>query len=168
MSLASDLVAHFDADAPRTRALLAACPPERFDWKPHEKSMTLGQLAGHIAEAPGWTASMVEEDLDVSAMAGYVPFSPTGREELLSRFEEACASLHSALEGRTDEHMHGTWRMRAGEQVLMELPRHAVVRDFALHHGMHHRGQLSVYLRLLDVPLPETFGPTADSASPLG
>lgn len=168
-NLAEALTADFQKDAARTRAMLAAVPSDRLDWKPHEKSMTLGALAGHLAEAPEWTQSMVTEDLDMIAMqASYKPFVPASSDELLPRFDSAAAAFAAALEGRDDEHMLGTWRMRMGDQVLMESPRADVVRDFSIQHSIHHRGQLSVYLRILDVPVPSTFGPTADDPTGMG
>lgn len=162
-TIAEALLREFAADSPRTRAMLAAVPEDRLGWQPHPKSMSLGGLAGHLAESPEWTESMLTEDLDMVAMqASYRPFVPASRAELLERFDAAVATFRGALEGRDDEHMRGTWRMKMGDQVLMERAREDLVRDFSVHHAIHHRGQLSVYLRLLDVAVPSTFGPTAD------
>ena len=163
MSIATDLLADFDKEIANTRRMLEAIPDGRWDWKPHAKSMALGQLAGHVAEMLGWTEGMLGGDLDFAALgSSYRPFVATGRKELMETFEKGAARLLAALSGRSDAALRETWTMRKGPQVLMSMPRHAAVRANGLHHVIHHRGQLTVYLRLLGVPVPPTYGPTAD------
>ena len=162
MSQAENLIADFAAEVANTRKLLEAIPEDKFDWKPHDKSMTLGALAGHIAETPNWGAGMVEDQMDFAQMTDYVPFVPTTRAELLKAFEEGVAGFAGPFEGRDDAFMEAEWTMLMGDKVLMQEPRGKVMRDIMIHHQVHHRGQLTVYLRLLDVPVPATYGGSAD------
>ena len=161
-SIAADLVHDFRHEADKTRRVLAAVPEAQFDWKPHEKSMSLGQLAGHIAENPAWVAVMQEAEMDLSATEEYVPFVPKSLDELLATHDANAAVFEKIVSGMTDEFMHMIWTMRSGDKVMMQQARHDAVRTVGLHHWLHHRGQLTVYLRLLDVPVPTTYGPTAD------
>jgi uncharacterized damage-inducible protein DinB len=164
VSIAEDLLADLEKEVAHTRRVLEAVPDGRWDWKPHAKSMALGQLAGHVAEMLQWAEAMLEGDLDFAAMgSSYQPFVAKGRTELLDAFEKGAARLRSALAGRSDATLRETWTMRQGPRVLMALPRHAAIRANALHHVIHHRGQLTVYLRLLGAPVPPTYGPTADT-----
>ena len=165
MTLAEDLINDFDSEAKKSRNLLAAVPGDKLDWKPHEKSMTLGALAGHIAEMPMWVGSMMEPDMDMGAMmADYKPFVPATGDELSAGFEKNLGLFAECLTGKGDAFMREVWTMRSGEKVLMSSPRNEVVREVLLHHLAHHRGQLTVYLRLLDVPVPATYGGTADES----
>lgn len=164
MSIAEELSADLEKEAANTRRILEAVPDGRFGWKPHPKSMSLGQLAGHVAEMLAWTEGMLGGDLDFAAMgSSYQPFVATGKAELLETFDKGTARLRSALAGKSDAALRETWTMRQGPKVLMSMPRHAAIRANALHHVIHHRGQLTVYLRLLGVPVPATYGPTADA-----
>lgn len=166
MTLSQALIADFKEEAANTRKVLAAVPDDRFDWKPHAKSMSLGQLAGHLAEMPIWVRSMMEAELDFAAAAGdYKPFLPQDKAALLTAFDKNAKILEKTLDGKDDAFMKATWTMRAGDKVLMQAPRHAAIRSTAIHHAIHHRGQLTVFLRLLDVPVPGTYGPTADEPS---
>ena len=162
MSLAEQITADFAAEAAHTRAMLDALPADRLAWKPHDKSMSAGQLAGHLAEMPDWLGAILEDEMDFAAMGDYQPFVPASKAELLERFERGEGQVASALDGRDDAFLATTWRMKMGDKVLMEAPKGDVIRQILLHHGAHHRGQLSVYLRLMDVPVPRTYGPTAD------
>ncbi len=164
MPMIDALIAEFTFDFSRTRGILAAVPADKFDWQPHEKSMTLGRLAGHIAEIPQWTHNILQDELDFEK-SPYEPFTPSASQELIKGFEESAEVFNQELPGTTDEALHGMWTLRAGEQVYFRAPRVAVIRDFVLNHIVHHRGQLSVYLRLLDVPVPKVLGPTADDPS---
>lgn len=162
-TISEALVADFKQEAASSRSYLESVPLDRADWKPHEKSMSLGQLAGHIAEMGSWTDSMLEDEFDLEASAGdYRPFLPTSREELLAKFDENVAAFVECVEGRDDAMMSATWRMLMGGKPVMEAPRAVAIRSVLIHHQIHHRGQLAVYLRLLDVPVPPTYGPTAD------
>jgi uncharacterized damage-inducible protein DinB len=163
MTLASALVADLESEAKNTRKMLEIVPEGRFGWKPHEKSMTLGQLAAHLAENPSWIGAMLEDEMDFAAMGDYKPFAPKTRKELLEGFEKNLRAGLDAIRGRDDAFLERTWTMRNGDKVLMVAPKHEAVRSTAIHHWIHHRGQLSVYLRLAGVPLPQIYGPTADN-----
>lgn len=165
-TLAAAILADFDQETQKTRKVLEVVPDGRFEWKPHEKSMTLGQLAGHVAENPVWVHAMMEDETDFStAMSDYQPFDPKSRADVLAAFDRNAGTLRDLVGGRDDAFMLRTWTMRMGEKVLMVQPRHSAIRFTAIHHWVHHRGQLTVYLRLLGVPLPQIYGPTADDAS---
>jgi uncharacterized damage-inducible protein DinB len=124
--------------------------------------MPLGRLAGHVAELTGWIAAILTQDELDFATANYKPVVATSVAELLEMFDKNLSTATDLLKTQTDEHLMKTWRLRDGEKVFFELPRVAVIRSMALNHIIHHRGQLSVYLRLQDVPLPSIYGPTAD------
>ncbi len=163
MSLSERLIADFEAEAERTRKMLEAVPEESFSWKPHEKSFDLAALAGHVAEGPSWVHGMMEAELDFAAMPEeWKPFVPESKEALLAKFDEVAGGVKAALGGRDDAFMQETWTMKNGDTVMMQEPRHEAIRMIAVHHTIHHRGQLSVYLRLAGAPVPPTYGPTAD------
>jgi uncharacterized damage-inducible protein DinB len=165
MSLARELVSDFRNEAELSRKVLAAVPEDRLAWKPHDKSMSLGQLAGHVAETPGWCGAMLEPEFDMATgAAGYKPFAPATRKELLDTFDKHARSFAPLFADRDDAFLQETWTMRMGDKVLLSQPRHTAVRTIAIHHTIHHRGQLTVYLRLLGVPVPGTYGPSADDA----
>jgi uncharacterized damage-inducible protein DinB len=164
MSLADALGLVFADEARRTRAVLEVVPKDRFDWRPHEKSMTLGELAGHLAEMPAWVRLYLAEGLDLDHPPDDLgSFAPESREDLLGRFDENVALFLSTLATMDDEFLEAGWTMRSGERVLHQAPRRESMQRILIHHQIHHRGQLTVYLRLLDVPLPPTYGPSADS-----
>lgn len=166
MSISEALVAEFKQEADNTRKYLQAVPEDRFGWKPHEKSMSLGRLAGHIAESPSWVRSMMQPELDFAAAGqDYKPFVAESAAELVKHFEEQVKGFEEALTGKDDAFMKETWTMRSGDNVLLSAPRHEAIRSTSINHIVHHRGQLSVYLRLIDVALPPIYGPTADDAS---
>lgn len=165
MSIASALVSDLEEEAKNTRKMLAVVPEEKLAWKPHAKSMTLAQLASHLAENPAWISAMLEDEMDFGAMADYRPFECKSRAELLETFDRNLRAGLDAIRGRTDAFLGTSWTMRNGPKVLMTARKDAAIRSTAIHHWIHHRGQLSVYLRQLDVPLPQTYGPTADDPS---
>jgi len=165
LSIANDLLHDLEAEAKKTRAMLAVVPEERFDWKPHPKSMTLGALACHVAENPAWIPAMLEDEMDFAAMGDYRPLAVQSRAELLAAFDKNLRAGEEAIRGRSDALLSTTWTMKNGAKVLWQAPKHEAIRGTGVHHWIHHRGQLSVYLRLLDVPLPQTYGPTADDPS---
>lgn len=165
MSLSEPLAEELRREAAATRRMLERVPEDRLAWKPHEKSMTLGRLAGHIAELPSLFASTLTEDEVDFAAGNYQPFVASSVAGLLEKFDENVARAAELLRSHADdENLLKTWRLKSNGQVLFEMPRVAVLRTMALSHIIHHRGQLSVYLRLLDVPLPSVYGPTADEA----
>lgn len=162
----SDLILHdLEAESENTRNMLRIVPADHFEWRPHAKSWTLVQLASHLAESPSWIPSMGEDEMDAGAMADYRPFVAKDSADLCDSFERNLAAGVEFLRGKDDAFMTRTWTMRAGDQIVMQQPKHEVIRMIALHHTIHHRGQLCVYLRLLDVPLPKIYGPTADDTS---
>ncbi|HEY0552780.1 MAG TPA: DinB family protein [Thermoanaerobaculia bacterium] len=157
------LLAELEREAAGTRRALERVPEGRDDWKPHEKSMPLGYLAALVATMPGWIAAMIEQDeLDVTAPGEQKTRSVKTNRELLEAFDNALAKGKAALAGTTDEHLMTSWRMLAHGHVVSEQSRYQAIRDGALNHLAHHRGQLTVYLRLNDVPVPSLYGPTAD------
>lgn len=163
MTHAERLLTDFRSEARRTRDVLEAVPEASFVWRPHEKSMSLAELAGHVAENPLWIGIILERDLDFADPAqAFVAFVPQSREQLLAAFDANVEEAGEALRDRDDTTLSQSWAMRMGPQVLFEAQRHDAVRDHAIHHWIHHRGQLTVYLRMLGVPVPSTYGPTAD------
>jgi uncharacterized damage-inducible protein DinB len=144
-----------------TRRLLDRVPDEHWDWKPHEKSMTLGRLAGHLAELTYLAASVVRDDTFDVATAERPP-APANREEMLRSFDQGVAGLVATVNGAPADAWGQTWSLLAGGQVFISMPRAAALRLMGISHPIHHRGQLSVYLRLLGIPLPSVYGPTAD------
>jgi uncharacterized damage-inducible protein DinB len=163
--LAAAFLAELDNEAKVTRQCLERVPADKFDWKPHEKSMTFGRLASHIAEMFGWTKDTLKSDVLDFATMDYKPFEPTSTEELLAFFDEQIASSKAALAEASDERFMTDWTMRNGEQVYFTMPKVAVMRTFVMNHIVHHRGQLSVYLRLNDIPVPSIYGPSADEGA---
>ena len=162
MSMCESLAAELRQEAKTTRRLLERVPEESFGWKPHETSMTLGRLAGHVTELPMLVAAALSGDELDFAAGGFVPFNPTSTAELVEKFDANVESVAGLLEKQPDERMGEPWKLRSGDHVLFEMPRAMVVRFVGLNHVIHHRGQLSVYLRMLDVPLPSIYGPSAD------
>ncbi|MCP4639771.1 MAG: DUF664 domain-containing protein [bacterium] len=162
MGMIDPVLQELDHEAKVTRAVLEGVPEDRFDWQPHEKSMSLVRLASHIAETPGWVESIVNQDELEMDMEAYVPYEASSKDELLETYDRNIASVMENLKAQADDHLMAVWRMTSGGQVLVEMPRIGVIRSFLLSHTYHHRGQLTVYLRLLDVPVPSVYGPSAD------
>ncbi|MCP4656241.1 MAG: hypothetical protein GY856_12585 [bacterium] len=157
------ILGEFTHEAAITRKMLELVPEERFDWQPHDKSFTLVQLAGHTARVPEWAGVVVGQDeLDLGSEFT-PPEAPKTRAELLDLFDRSADVFKEALQDCGDDHLQGSWKLRRGDEVFLDLPRVAALRSFVLNHVVHHRGQLSVYLRLLDVPLPQVYGSTADA-----
>ena len=163
--LATAFLAELDNEAKVTRQCLERVPAEKFDWKPHEKSMTFGRLASHIAEMFGWTGSTLQHDVLDFATMEYTPFEPRTTEELVAFFDKHIADAKAALADASDETFMKDWTMRNGEQVYFTMPKVAVMRSFVMNHIVHHRGQLSVYLRLNDIAVPSIYGPSADEGA---
>ncbi|HEX2163373.1 MAG TPA: DinB family protein [Thermoanaerobaculia bacterium] len=168
MPIIDAFLAELDHEAATTRRVLDRVPDGRFDWHPHERSMTIGRLAGHIAEIFGWGSTVLtsdEFDVATAAQKGWVAFSASDRAGLLDRFDRELAGFRqAAAAGVSDEHLRTPWSLRNGEHVAFTLPRAAALRTFIFNHMIHHRGQLSVYLRLAGVPVPSIYGPSADEA----
>ncbi|GAA4329341.1 DinB family protein [Flaviaesturariibacter amylovorans] len=160
--LNQSLLPELKYEAASTRRMLERVPFDKWSWKPHEKSMSLGELATHVADLVNWSAFTLETTEINWAEFKYNPPRPSNSEELLAIHDKNTAASVRALEGATDEQLMAPWTMRAGDQVYFTLPRIATIRTYAFNHVVHHRGQLSVYLRLLGVPVPGMYGPTAD------
>ena len=144
-----------------TRRVLERAPSEHFGWKPHPKSMSLGALASHMATLIGFLEmSLGGSELDMATMQWPAP--PTTTDEVLRHFDVNAENLHKALADVDDETFQAIWTLRRGDQTLMALPRSMVARTLVLNHLIHHRGQMSVYLRLLDIPVPAIYGGSAD------
>ncbi len=160
--LATAFLAEMDNEAKVARECLARVPADKFEWKPHEKSMTMGRLAVHVAEMFGWTKETLTQDVLDFATADFKPFEPSTTDELLAFFDDHVAKAKEILSSTSDETFFTDWTMRNGEQVYFTMPKVAVMRSFVMNHIIHHRGQLSVYLRLNDIPVPSIYGPSAD------
>ena len=163
--ISSALIAEIEHEATTTRTCFERIPAEKFDWKPHEKSMAFWALASHVAEMFGWTpATMEQAELDFSKM-DYKPFDPKTSEELVEFLDKNVAEAVTTLKNSSDERFMENWTMRNGETVYFTMPKVAVMRSFVMNHIIHHRGQLSVYLRLNDIAVPAIYGPSADEGT---
>ena len=161
MSLAQSLLTEFEAQAPITRRFLERLPENKLAWKPHEKSMSAGQLAYHLAHVPSGVIRFVQNNPAQAPDFGAVP-QPASRQDILKAFEESIAEVRSLLPKFDDAAMKETWRMVAGGREVLAQPRAEFIRDIMLSHWYQHRGQFSVYLRMLNVPVPASWGPSAD------
>ena len=160
MRMVDPLLAELDQEAPPTRQLLARVPGDKLGWKPHAKSMSLGQLALHVATIPGNVAGIFATDhFEVPA---FEQPSAQSAAELVPALEQSIRTAKELLGTLDDHQAMAIWKLVKEEKVLMAAPRIMLLRPFLLNHWYHHRGQLSVYLRLLDVPLPSIYGPSAD------
>lgn len=162
----ASIVAQLDHILEGARPLLAAVPDDSLDWRPHDRSWTLGELAAHIANIPSWTAGTLNaSELDL-APVGEEPMTPVAppktTTDLLAAFDGSAAEARSIVEATSDETLLAPWSLLVAGELRFTLPKGAVMRSFILDHLIHHRAQLGVYLRLLDVPVPQTMGPTAD------
>lgn len=159
---AQALISELEAETPATRRVLERVPGEKLDWRPHAKSMSLGQLANHLARIPGRISTIAALDGFDAAGASGEPPACRDAAELLPALEESVATATAFLAGLTAESAAAPWTFRSGERTVFTVPRIGVIRTLALNHWYHHRGQLSVYLRLLDVPVPVIYGRSAD------
>lgn len=160
--LAAAFLSELENEADITRRCLERVPSDKFHWQPHEKSMPMGRLAVHCAEMFGWTENAcMQDELDFSKF-DYKPFEPQTTEELLEFFDEHIAKARAVLSQISDETFMKNWTMRNAEHVYFTMPKVAVVRGVIINHIVHHRGQLSVYLRLNDIAVPSIYGPSAD------
>ena len=155
------LLKEMEQEAAITRKMLERVPDDKFDWKPHEKSMTLKQLSTHIAELPSWVKmALTTSELDFSKM-DYTPTPVSNKDELISVFEKSLAEGKAALSEAKEEDLLPTWTLRNGEKVFSVMTKYEVIRH-AFAQTTHHRAQLGVYLRLLNIPIPGSYGPSAD------
>ena len=165
MELNHFFLAQLERETASTRKALERVPEGRNDWKPHPKSMALGYLAALVAAMPGWVAFMIEREelnLDHPSSAQYRTQAVATRAELLRLLDEGAAKARRALEGTDNHHLQQKWRFVSGGRILTEEPRHVMLTDAVFSHLAHHRGQLTVYLRLNDAAVPAIYGPSAD------
>ena len=164
MAIKDSLLPEYDHEAATTRRLLERVPEADFAWKPHEKSFSLGQLAFHIANIPTWGLNILDRtSFDLAERGDDArPKDPTTHRDLLAQFDANIASARARIVERTDPEMLVPWSLQRGSQEMFTLPRISALRSFVMNHMIHHRGQLSVYLRLRNVALPPIYGPTAD------
>ena len=161
MSIAEALLAEFEVQAPITQRFLERLPEDKLTWKPHEKSMSAGQLAYHLAAVPGGIIRFVQNN-PAQAPQSFHFLQPASRQEILEKFEESIATVKSLLPKFGDDAMRETWRMIADGREALAQPRAEFLRDVMLSHWYQHRGQFSVYLRMLDVAVPASWGPSGD------
>ena len=151
----------FDHEFAQTRRTLERVPLDKADWKPHAKSFSLGDLTAHVADIPRWVPVTISQD-EFEMDGSYEPTKPDTIEGVLAHFDEGVAEARSIIEGASGDDLMATWSMKQGGEVTLSMPKAAVLRSFILNHNIHHRAQLGVYLRLLDVPVPAIYGPSAD------
>ena len=163
MTTGESMLPEFDSEMTTTRRVLERVPTDKGDWKPHPKSFSVGHLAQLVSRMPGWvTRTLKDSVLDLGGFAGY---SYETTETLLSEFDTHVREARAALASAADADFSRPWSLKRGEQVFFTLPTGVVVRQ-NINHLVHHRGQLTVYLRLLDIPVPSIYGPTADEPMP--
>jgi uncharacterized damage-inducible protein DinB len=161
---AAPFVAEMEQEAVATRRLFDRLPSDRLEWRPHAKSQTLGQLALHVATLPGIVTWLLANDRVERSSVDFRACQPASVAEVQKAYDDALQGAREALSSWTVRDLATTWRFVDGPKVLMEAPKGALLRSLVLNHLYHHRGQLTVYLRLLGVPLPSVYGPTADEA----
>ena len=165
MSMAKAMLEQFKREMAGTRKALERVPFDKAEWAPHEKSMTLGRLAGHLAEAPSWGVSILTtEELDIAPAGGnsYKPPVFESLDDILATFDQGVLAVEAALPDVTDEALTEHWSLKSGGKEILGGPRGALFGNMVTSHVIHHRGQLTVYLRLCDVPVPGMYGPSAD------
>ena len=165
MAISRSMLPEFDFEMANTRKTLERVPEDQFAWKPHNKSMSFGEIATHLANLPTWAVRSINHDSFDMAPPGAGPMRVPPiktNAELLETFDKNVAEAREAISGASDDLLREPWSLLSGGNVVMKLPRVAVLRSFVLNHSIHHRGQLSVYLRLRDIPVPALYGPSAD------
>ena len=165
MTIGLTMLPEFDQEMKNTRNTLERVPEDKWGWKPHEKSGTVGWLASHIATLPGWLSMTIQTtELDYAPVNGpaYEPPKITNRKELLAEFDKCSAEARTALSNVGDADLMQGWTLLAGGQKIFTMPRIGCIRGFVMNHLIHHRAQLGVYFRLLGVPVPGLYGPSAD------
>jgi uncharacterized damage-inducible protein DinB len=161
MALADTLLPEFDHEMTVTRKVLERVPDDKHEWKPHPKSFSLGALATHVANLPTWgTETLTKSEIDVGGNPTAEPLASTA--DILAAFDRNVAAARNALTRKTDAELAAMWSLRRNGKTLFSMPKTAVWRSFVVSHLIHHRAQLTVYLRLLDVPIPSIYGPSAD------
>jgi uncharacterized damage-inducible protein DinB len=169
MPIAESMLPEFDHETATTRALLERVPGDKAGWKPHEKSMSLGELAMHVSSILGWAQVTLRDTAFDTDPPGGQPYTPPTFESIaktLETFDEGVKAARAMLAGTSDDETMVPWALKSGGKTMFTMPRVAVFRSFIMNHTIHHRGQLSVYLRICGVPLPAIYGPTADTREP--
>ena len=162
--LSQSIIPELKQEGAQTKKILEKVPFDQWQWKPHQKSMALGRLASHVAELPKWITMCINTDeLDFSKR-GYKANVFESREQLLQHLDQNVQEALATLEKATDAQLLENWTLRNGEHVIFTMPKIAVIRSMSMNHMIHHRGQLSVFLRLLDIPIPGMYGPSADES----
>jgi hypothetical protein len=162
MKISEVLLLDLDSEMGKTRQMLELVPEDKAAWKPHEKSMPLGELARQVAQLAFFGARFLTSD-SMDASGGPPPFTFINKADLFTTLDASEAALRSALAEASDDYLLGVWEFRAGDKVLYAAPRALLYRTMFLNHWVHHRAQLGVYLRLLNVPIPGLYGPSADA-----
>jgi uncharacterized damage-inducible protein DinB len=162
MAIHDMLLPEFDQEMANTRKMLESVPDDRFDFQPHQKSWKLNQLTGHLVDLPNWvTYTMNVEVLELDS-GKFQPFVPTSRKELLEQFDKYVSEARTAIASATDEELNHIWSMKWEGKTVLTMPRVAVLRSMVMNHLIHHRAQLGMYLRLMNVAVPGMYGPSAD------
>jgi uncharacterized damage-inducible protein DinB len=167
MKLTELFLAELEREVARSRRALEQVPAGKYDWKPHDKSMIFGYLTEMVATIPSWLVMMIKQDeLDIAPKDGpkHTPAQRNTSAEYVQALDKAAADARAALAGTSDQHLETTWRLLAGGQVVAETSRHEMMRD-TINHWAHHRGQMTVYLRLMGAKVPAIYGPSADDTS---
>lgn len=164
MAIKDGLLAEYDHEMATTRRVLERVPEPEYAWKPHDRSMSLGELAGHIASLAAWcVATMDAPVIDLATFGDEAKLTvPASNAGMLSKFDADAAKARAAIAAADDDYLRAAWTLKNGGQEIFTLPRIAAVRSFVMNHMIHHRGQLSIYLRLKNVPVPAIYGPSAD------
>lgn len=167
MGIAQSMIPEFDYEMANTRKTLERVPDDKFDWKAHNKSFSMGSVASHLSNLPSWTSLIISQDEFDMAPAGQPAKTPPchSRQEVLEVFDKNVAAARQSLESENDEHIFRNWKLLSGGHEVLSMPRVAVLRGFVMNHMIHHRAQLTVYLRLNDIPVPSLYGPSADELS---
>lgn len=168
MTIAELLLPEFDQEMANTRKVLALVPPEKFDWKAHAKSNTIGWVTRHLAEIPGWTNwTLNQPSLDLEPPGGkkFTPSTETDLNKILALFDKNVADAKTAIAATSDATFAEPWSLLKGGAVLMTMPKYNVMRSFVLNHTVHHRAFLCSYLRMIDVPIPGMYGPSGDESA---
>ncbi len=169
MTIGQSMLSEFDQEMKNTRTTLERVPDDKWGWKPHEKSGTVGWLASHIGTVPSWvTVTIQTTELDYAPVNGpaWEPPKITNRKELLAEFDKGVVEARTALAKVSDADLMVNWKLLAGGKEIVTLPRIACIRGFVMNHMIHHRAQLGVYFRLLNIPVPALYGPSADEGDP--
>jgi uncharacterized damage-inducible protein DinB len=154
-------IMEFQYESAQTRKMLERVPDDKWDWQPHEKSMTMGRLASHMAESHGWAGPILETD-EMNLDDSYKPYEAANKAEMLAAYDKDTADAEKAMTGQNDEHLMKTWALKMNGESMFSMPRIGVLRTFIISHMIHHRAQLGLYLRLNDTPVPSIYGPSAD------